>query len=73
MGIWPANAGNQGAFTLWGMTHPFCGVAPFNQPSDHALTLDRTQYPLIPTSVYGTRIFPKGAIRTHSDPWILKR
>ena len=48
-----ANMGTK-VLTLWGMTHPFCGFAPFNQPLDHALTLDRTQYPLIPTSVYGT-------------------
>lgn len=48
-----ANMGTK-VLTLWGMTHPFCGFAPFNQLLDHALTLDRTQYPLIPTSVYGT-------------------
>jgi len=48
-----ANMGTK-VLTLWGMTHPFCGFAPFNQPLDYALTLDRIQYPLIPTSVYGT-------------------
>ena len=53
-----ANAGTK-VLTLWGMTHPFCGFSPFNQPLDHALTLDRSQYPLIPTSVYGNRI-PEG-------------
>ena len=45
--------------TLWGMTHPFCGFSPFNQPSNHALVLDRIEFPLIPTSVYGNKI-PKG-------------
>lgn len=45
--------------TLWGMTHPFCGFAPFNQPLDNGLTLDRNIFPLIPTSVYGNSI-PKG-------------
>lgn len=50
-----ANTGIR-VLTLWGMTHPFCGFSPFNQPLDLALTLDRTQYPLIPTSVYGNVI-----------------
>ena len=53
-----ANYGTK-VLTLWGMTHPFCGFAPFNQPFDHSLTLDRSLYPLIPTSVYGNRI-PEG-------------
>ena len=54
-------AANMGAkvLTLWGMTHPFCGFSPFNQPLDNSLTLDRTEYPLIPTSTYGNYI-PKG-------------
>lgn len=50
-----ANTGTK-VLTLWGMTHPFCGFSPFNQPLDHGLTLDRSQYPLIPTSVYGNRL-----------------
>ena len=45
--------------TLWGVTHPFAGFAPFNQPQDYALTADRNQYPLLPTSVYGNT-FPDG-------------
>ncbi len=53
-----ANYGTK-VLTLWGMTHPFCGFATFNQPLDHSLTLDRSLYPLIPTSVYGNRI-PEG-------------
>ena len=53
-----ANYGTK-VLTLWGMTHPFCGFAPFNQPLDHSLTLDRSLYPLIPTSVYGNSI-PEG-------------
>ncbi|WP_400081373.1 glycosyltransferase family 9 protein [Winogradskyella sp. R77965] len=44
--------------TIWGVTHPFAGFAPFNQPSDYALLADREQYPLIPTSVYGNK-FPE--------------
>ncbi|MGB1232064.1 MAG: glycosyltransferase family 9 protein [Winogradskyella sp.] len=45
--------------TLWGVTHPFAGFAPFNQPQDYALTADKNQYPLVPTSVYGNT-FPDG-------------
>ena len=50
-----ANTGIK-VLTLWGMTHPFCGFSPFQQSLDHALTLDRNQYPLVPTSVYGNKI-----------------
>lgn len=41
--------------TIWGVTHPFAGFAPFNQPVDYALLADRNQYPKIPTSVYGNK------------------
>ncbi|WP_228530374.1 glycosyltransferase family 9 protein [Tamlana sp. I1] len=39
--------------TIWGVTHPFAGFGPFNQLEDFALIADRTQFPKIPTSVYG--------------------
>lgn len=45
--------------TIWGVTHPFAGFAPFNQPKDFALTADREHFPLIPTSIYGNK-FPEG-------------
>ena len=45
--------------TIWGVTHPFSGFAPFNQPTDYALLADRGKYPKIPTSVYGNK-YPKG-------------
>ncbi|WP_235898308.1 glycosyltransferase family 9 protein [Winogradskyella ouciana] len=45
--------------TIWGVTHPFAGFAPFNQPEDYALVANREQYPLIPTSVYGNK-YPEG-------------
>lgn len=45
--------------TIWGVTHPFAGFAPFNQPNDYALLADRNQFSLIPTSVYGNK-FPEG-------------
>nr|WP_299777453.1 glycosyltransferase family 9 protein [uncultured Formosa sp.] len=45
--------------TIWGVTHPFAGFAPFNQPDDFALTANREEFPLIPCSIYGNK-FPEG-------------
>jgi ADP-heptose:LPS heptosyltransferase len=45
--------------TIWGVTHPFAGFAPFNQPKDYALLADRNKFPEIPTSVYGNN-YPEG-------------
>lgn len=45
--------------TIWGVTHPFAGFYPYNQPEENALLADRNQFPEIPTSVYGNR-FPAG-------------
>ena len=45
--------------TIWGVTHPYAGFAPFNQPEVYALLADREKFPLIPTSVYGNK-FPEG-------------
>jgi ADP-heptose:LPS heptosyltransferase len=45
--------------TIWGVTHPFAGFVPFNQPEDFQLTADRSQYPKIPTSIYGNN-YPEG-------------
>ena len=45
--------------TIWGVTHPFAGFAPFNQPNDYALIANREKFPLIPTSVYGNT-YPDG-------------
>jgi len=45
--------------TIWGVTHPFAGFAPFNQPNAFALTADREKSPLIPTSIYGNK-YPEG-------------
>lgn len=44
--------------TLWGATHPYAGFKPFYQPDDFCLTADRTQYPLLPTSIYGNKQIP---------------
>lgn len=39
--------------TLWGVTHPYLGFAPFGQGSENWLTPDLKKYSKIPTSVYG--------------------
>lgn len=44
--------------TLWGVTHPFAGFKPFNQPQKYSLLANRNIYPVIPTSVYGNT-FPE--------------
>ncbi len=41
--------------TLWGVTHPFAGFAPFNQEPGNALLADRIAFPEIPTSIYGNK------------------
>ena len=45
--------------TIWGVTHPYAGFAPFFQPIDNAILADRSQFPKIPTSIYGNK-FPEG-------------
>ena len=42
--------------TLWGHTHPYAGFVPFGQPISYSITADRTQYPKLPTSVYGNKM-----------------
>ena len=45
--------------SLWGLTHPFAGYAPFLSKSENELLSDRARYPLLPTSSYGNKT-PKG-------------
>ncbi len=45
--------------TIWGVTHPYAGFSPFNQPEHFALLSDRKKYPAIPTSIYGNK-YPDG-------------
>jgi ADP-heptose:LPS heptosyltransferase len=45
--------------TIWGVTHPYAGFAPFNQHLDYAIVSNKTQFPKIPTSVYGNK-YPIG-------------
>lgn len=42
--------------SLWGLTHPYTGFAPFGQPASNSLLPDLKQYPQIPTSIYGNKI-----------------
>ncbi|SCY32811.1 ADP-heptose:LPS heptosyltransferase [Nonlabens sp. Hel1_33_55] len=42
--------------TLWGNTHPYAGFTPFSQPNENQITVDREQFPLIPTSIYGNKV-----------------
>ena len=61
--------------TLWGVTPPYAGFAPFNQPESNQLISDRKKYPLIPTSVYGNK-YPKGyekAIETIAPETVLEK
>lgn len=44
--------------SLWGVTHPYAGFAPFQQET-HCILSDREQYPAIPTSIYGNKV-PEG-------------
>ena len=44
--------------TLWGVTHPYAGFTPFQQPEENQLLANKEEYPLIPTSIYGNK-FPK--------------
>ena len=42
--------------TLWGATHPFAGFSPFNQLEENCLVPDREKYPLLPISIYGSKV-----------------
>ncbi len=42
--------------TIWGITHPFAGFAPFNQPYENAILPDLKKYPKIPCSIYGNKV-----------------
>lgn len=43
--------------TLWGVTHPFAGFAPWYQPPDYCLLSDIKMYPKLPCSIYGNKVF----------------
>ncbi|WP_424492829.1 glycosyltransferase family 9 protein [Salinimicrobium sp. GXAS 041] len=61
--------------TMWGLTHPFTGFAPYGQPKNHQLLPDLEKYPQIPTSVYGKTV-PEGyenAMRSISPEMVVKK
>lgn len=61
--------------SIWNVTHPFAGFAPFNQPEDYSLLANRNQFPLIPTSIYGNK-YPehyKEAARTIAPDTVIKK
>lgn len=43
--------------TIWGVTHPFAGFTPFNQPREHQILPDLEKYPKLPCSIYGNKIY----------------
>ena len=46
---------NVPVITIWGLTHPFTGFSTFNSIQENQFTVDRTKFPLIPTSIYGNK------------------
>ena len=42
--------------TIWGVTHPFTGFAPYSQPFENAILPDLNIYPNIPCSIYGNKV-----------------
>lgn len=61
--------------TLWGVTHPYAGFAPFGQGPENALLADRKSFPGIPTSIYGNKM-PDGyekAMETIRPEEIIKK
>lgn len=61
--------------SMWGLTHPFTGFAPYGQPKNHHLIPDLEKYPQIPTSVYGKTV-PEGyedAMRTIPPEIVVKK
>lgn len=45
--------------TIWGVTHPYAGFLPFNHSLDSTVLANRSQFPKIPTSIYGNKL-PEG-------------
>ncbi|SHF70923.1 ADP-heptose:LPS heptosyltransferase [Salegentibacter echinorum] len=61
--------------TIWGVTHPYAGFSPFQQPKENSLLPSLQKYPKIPTSVYGNK-FPEGyneAIRSITPTMVVAK
>lgn len=52
--------------TIWGVTHPFAGFVPFNQPEDYCILPDLEKFPQIPTSIYGNK-YPEAYLNAASS------
>jgi len=48
--------------SIWGVTHPYAGFVPFNQPKGNQIVPDLEKFPLIPTSIYGNK-YPEGYLK----------
>ena len=61
--------------SLWGLTHPYAGFAPYGQPKKNCLLPDLKKYPEIPTSVYGTKNPPgyEDAMRTITPEMVVEK
>lgn len=42
--------------TIWGLTHPYAGFAPYGSSKKNWLLPDLKKYPKIPTSIYGNNL-----------------
>lgn len=61
--------------TIWGVTHPYAGFAPFQQPKNMELVPNLEKFPLIPTSIYGNK-YPEGyekAMETITPEMVFER
>ncbi len=61
--------------TIWGVTHPYTGFAPFNQPFENAILPDLEKYPNIPCSIYGNKVCDgyEDATRSISQETVIER
>ncbi len=42
--------------TVWGITHPYAGFAPFGQKPEQQILPDVKKFPMLPCSIYGNKI-----------------
>ena len=61
--------------TLWGVTHPYAGFAPFHQPDDYCVISDLKKYPKIPCSIYGNKVINgyENAMKTISPAKVIEK
>jgi len=44
--------------TVWGITHPYAGFAPFGQKPEQQILPPVEKFPMLPCSIYGNKICP---------------